>query len=189
MHTCSCNDDNNILTHEVAADHLVAIVPCLITNQWKKNLDHKTYLCENKGSVPPYSNILSCVAIYNIYQYLRWIWVSGFLHDVFLNFLFTTVSMLHCSLELYQSKLFSRWQSKASILTISLFVLTNLLNLTVFQALLHASVAMERKLVVDWVPSCDLEDPSAREVSLLWEPNHFYPLPCFCWCFRDACFV
>jgi hypothetical protein len=98
----------------------------------------------------------------------------------FLNLLFTTVSMLHCSLELYQSKLFSRWQSKASILTISLFVLTNLLNLTVFQALLHASVAMERKLVVDWVPSCDLEDPSAREVSLLWEPNHFYPLPCFC---------
>jgi len=28
---------------------------------------------------------------------------------------------------------------------------------------LHASVAMERKLIVDWVPSCDLEDSSARE--------------------------
>ncbi|KAK8453268.1 hypothetical protein SEVIR_5G255400v4 [Setaria viridis] len=35
--------------------------------------------------------------------------------------------------------------------------------LSVLKALLHASVAMERKLVVDWVPSCDLEDSSARE--------------------------
>lgn len=25
MHTCTCNDDNNILTHEVAVDHLIAI--------------------------------------------------------------------------------------------------------------------------------------------------------------------
>ena len=33
---------------------------------------------------------------------------------------------------------------------------------------------MERKLIVDWVPSCDLEDSSAREVSLLWAPNQFY---------------
>jgi hypothetical protein len=46
---------------------------------------------------------------------------------------------------------------------IALFLLDNLPNLTLFQALLHASVAMERKLVVDWVPSCDLEDSSARE--------------------------
>ncbi|CAO1948143.1 unnamed protein product [Urochloa humidicola] len=35
--------------------------------------------------------------------------------------------------------------------------------LSVLKALLHASVAMDRKLVVDWVPSCDLEDSSARE--------------------------
>ncbi|CAO2165777.1 unnamed protein product [Urochloa humidicola] len=35
--------------------------------------------------------------------------------------------------------------------------------LSVSKALLHASVAMDRKLVVDWVPSCDLEDSSARE--------------------------
>ncbi|XP_039851593.1 CTP synthase-like isoform X3 [Panicum virgatum] len=35
--------------------------------------------------------------------------------------------------------------------------------LSVLKALLHASVAMERKLIVDWVPSCDLEDSSARE--------------------------
>jgi CTP synthase len=46
---------------------------------------------------------------------------------------------------------------------IALFLLAKLPNLTLFQALLHASVAMERKLVVDWVPSCDLEDSSARE--------------------------
>jgi hypothetical protein len=63
---------------------------------------------------------------------------------------------------------------------IALFLLDNLPNLTLFQALLHASVAMERKLVVDWVPSCDLEDSSAREVSLLWAPNHFIPQWCFC---------
>ncbi|AQK67270.1 60S ribosomal protein L29-1 [Zea mays] len=31
------------------------------------------------------------------------------------------------------------------------------------QALLHASVALDRKLVVDWVPSCDLEDSAAEE--------------------------
>ncbi|KAF7023025.1 hypothetical protein CFC21_035632 [Triticum aestivum] len=30
-------------------------------------------------------------------------------------------------------------------------------------ALLHASVAMERKLVLEWVPSCDLEDSAAKE--------------------------
>ncbi|KXG33014.1 hypothetical protein SORBI_3003G241000 [Sorghum bicolor] len=35
--------------------------------------------------------------------------------------------------------------------------------LSVIKALLHASVAMERKLVVEWVPSCDLEDSSAKE--------------------------
>jgi hypothetical protein len=27
---------------------------------------------------------------------------------------------------------------------------------------------MERKLVVDWVPSCDLEDSAGKEVSLLF---------------------
>lgn len=32
---------------------------------------------------------------------------------------------------------------------------------------MHASVAMERKLVVEWVPSCDLEDSSAKEVSFI----------------------
>ncbi|WVZ69430.1 hypothetical protein U9M48_018218 [Paspalum notatum var. saurae] len=35
--------------------------------------------------------------------------------------------------------------------------------LSVLKALLHASVAVERKLVVEWVPSCDLEDSSAKE--------------------------
>jgi hypothetical protein len=33
------------------------------------------------------------------------------------------------------------------------------------QALLHASVALDRKLVVDWVPSCDLEDSAVEVVS------------------------
>ncbi|KAJ1284573.1 hypothetical protein BS78_03G215000 [Paspalum vaginatum] len=35
--------------------------------------------------------------------------------------------------------------------------------LSVLKALLHASAAVERKLVVEWVPSCDLEDSSAKE--------------------------
>ncbi|KAF7023026.1 hypothetical protein CFC21_035632 [Triticum aestivum] len=35
--------------------------------------------------------------------------------------------------------------------------------LSVLKALLHASVAMERKLVLEWVPSCDLEDSAAKE--------------------------
>jgi len=35
--------------------------------------------------------------------------------------------------------------------------------LSVIKALLHASVALDRKLVVDWVPSCDLEDSAAEE--------------------------
>ncbi|KAM0876961.1 hypothetical protein ACQ4PT_035818 [Festuca glaucescens] len=35
--------------------------------------------------------------------------------------------------------------------------------LSVQKALLHASVAMERKLVVEWVCSCDLEDSAAKE--------------------------
>ncbi|KQK09001.1 hypothetical protein BRADI_2g45390v3 [Brachypodium distachyon] len=30
-------------------------------------------------------------------------------------------------------------------------------------ALLHASVVMERKLVVEWIPSCDLEDSAAKD--------------------------
>jgi CTP synthase len=46
--------------------------------------------------------------------------------------------------------------------------MTNLSNLALFQALCHASVFMERKLVVDWVPSCDLEDSAGKEVSLLF---------------------
>lgn len=32
------------------------------------------------------------------------------------------------------------------------------------QALLHASVACRRKLVLDWVPAGDLEDITAQEV-------------------------
>jgi CTP synthase len=36
------------------------------------------------------------------------------------------------------------------------------------QALLHALVALDRKLVVDWVPSCDLEDSTAEEVSFIY---------------------
>uniref|UniRef100_A0A0D9V3M7 CTP synthase n=3 Tax=Leersia perrieri TaxID=77586 RepID=A0A0D9V3M7_9ORYZ len=35
--------------------------------------------------------------------------------------------------------------------------------LSVLKALLHASVAMGRKLVVEWVPSCDLEACAAKE--------------------------
>ncbi|KAJ9168435.1 hypothetical protein P3X46_019960 [Hevea brasiliensis] len=35
--------------------------------------------------------------------------------------------------------------------------------LSVIKALLHASVALRRKLVVDWVPACDLEDETAKE--------------------------
>ncbi|XP_073007315.1 uncharacterized protein [Typha latifolia] len=35
--------------------------------------------------------------------------------------------------------------------------------LSVLKALLHASVACHRKLVVDWVPSADLEDATAKE--------------------------
>jgi CTP synthase len=38
-----------------------------------------------------------------------------------------------------------------------------------FQALLHASVALDRKLVVDWVPSCDLEDSAATETPDAYE--------------------
>lgn len=35
--------------------------------------------------------------------------------------------------------------------------------LSVMKALLHASVAHHKKLVVDWVPACDLEDEMAKE--------------------------
>lgn len=42
------------------------------------------------------------------------------------------------------------------------------------QALLHASVALGRKLVVDWVPSCDLEDSTAEEVSFALSILLFY---------------
>lgn len=35
--------------------------------------------------------------------------------------------------------------------------------LSVLKALLHASVTMERKLVLEWVPSCNLEDSAAKE--------------------------
>lgn len=41
------------------------------------------------------------------------------------------------------------------------------------QALLHASVACNRKLVVDWVPAGDLEDDTLKEVSFYY---------CFCKC-------
>ncbi|MGV7462484.1 glutamine amidotransferase-related protein, partial [Mycobacterium kansasii] len=35
--------------------------------------------------------------------------------------------------------------------------------LSVLKALLHASVACHRKLIVDWVPASDLEDATAKE--------------------------
>ncbi|XP_052155496.1 uncharacterized protein LOC127773468 isoform X4 [Oryza glaberrima] len=41
--------------------------------------------------------------------------------------------------------------------------------LSVLKALLHASVALDRKLVVDWVPSCDLEDSAATETPDAYE--------------------
>ncbi|AQK92320.1 uncharacterized protein [Zea mays] len=41
--------------------------------------------------------------------------------------------------------------------------------LSVIKALLHASVALDRKLVVDWVPSCDLEDSTAKETPDAYE--------------------
>jgi len=37
-------------------------------------------------------------------------------------------------------------------------------NWSFVQALLHASVACNRKLVVDWVPAGDLEDDTLKEV-------------------------
>lgn len=44
------------------------------------------------------------------------------------------------------------------------------------QALLHASVALDRKLVVDWVPSTDLEDSAAEEVSTVLLDTILIPL-------------
>ncbi|CAN6336751.1 unnamed protein product [Urochloa humidicola] len=41
--------------------------------------------------------------------------------------------------------------------------------LSVLKALLHASVALNRKLVVEWVPSCDLEDSTAEETPEAYE--------------------
>nr|CAB3464402.1 unnamed protein product [Digitaria exilis] len=41
--------------------------------------------------------------------------------------------------------------------------------LSVLKALLHASVALGRKLVVDWVPSCDLEDSTEEETPDAYE--------------------
>uniref|UniRef100_A0A0A9AK08 CTP synthase n=1 Tax=Arundo donax TaxID=35708 RepID=A0A0A9AK08_ARUDO len=41
--------------------------------------------------------------------------------------------------------------------------------LSVLKALCHASVALDRKLVVDWVPSCDLEDSAAKETPDAYE--------------------
>ncbi|XP_062180465.1 uncharacterized protein LOC133884890 isoform X2 [Phragmites australis] len=41
--------------------------------------------------------------------------------------------------------------------------------LSVLKALLHASVFLDRKLVVDWVPSCDLEDSAAEETPDAYE--------------------
>jgi CTP synthase len=41
--------------------------------------------------------------------------------------------------------------------------------LSVLKALLHASVALDRKLVVDWVPSCDLEKSAAKETPEAYE--------------------
>lgn len=35
------------------------------------------------------------------------------------------------------------------------------------QALLHASVAHRRKLVVEWVPASDLEETTLKEVGLI----------------------
>jgi hypothetical protein len=59
---------------------------------------------------------------------------------------------------------------------------TKLVDLICFfifcQALLHESVALDRKLVVDWVPSCDLEDFTVEEVSFIYALPilHFYIL-------------
>lgn len=72
-------------------------------------------------------------------------------------------------------------RTKLHPLTILLFMLTNLSKSTLFQALLHASVAMDRKLVVEWVPACDLEDPSAKEVSFIMGTKLFL--------FPDGAFV
>ncbi|CAM0953694.1 unnamed protein product [Alopecurus aequalis] len=41
--------------------------------------------------------------------------------------------------------------------------------LSILKALLHASVALDRKLMVDWVPSCDLEDSAAKETPDAYE--------------------
>ncbi|CAL4894959.1 unnamed protein product [Urochloa decumbens] len=41
--------------------------------------------------------------------------------------------------------------------------------LSVLKALLHASVALNRKLVVEWVPSCDLEGSTAQETPDAYE--------------------
>ncbi|AQK88697.1 CTP synthase family protein [Zea mays] len=58
--------------------------------------------------------------------------------------------------------------------------------LSVIKALLHASVALDRKLVVDWVPSCDLEDSAAEETTspLYKNLNEFLHLrvQMVCWC-------
>ena len=80
--------------------------------------------------------------------------------------------------------------TKLHPLTILLFLLTNLSKLTLLQALLHASVAMERKLVVEWVPSCDLEDSSAKEVSFIMGTESVLFLNgAFADAFEMCCFV
>lgn len=50
------------------------------------------------------------------------------------------------------------------------------------QALLHASVAQRKKLFVDWIAACDLEDATAKEVTNFQITHHLR----FC---LSQCFV
>lgn len=47
------------------------------------------------------------------------------------------------------------------------YIWSQCLTWTYFQALLHASTACKKKLVVDWIPSSDLEDSTTLEVCLM----------------------
>ena len=43
-----------------------------------------------------------------------------------------------------------------------------MITISYLQALLHASVACRRKLIVEWIAAGDLEDVTAKEVSTIF---------------------
>jgi len=159
--------------HSVRGLRGLGLMPDILACRSTEPLEENVKLKLSQFCQVPVSNIVNLHDVTNIWH-IPLLLKDQRAHEAILNAL-----GLWCAGKVSQEPKLPEWTERASkfdklktpvrIAMVGKYTGISDSYLSILKALLHASVALERKLVVDWVPSCDLEDSAAEETPDAYE--------------------